>query len=151
MHHLLSLGLPSLVFPAELRIGALNIEWLGVPNNRSGIAHGIAQEPADIAEYIKKGNVDILSLEEISDDDDEDSTRTNSTLTGAFDLLNTQPGQDWTHRLFPKKHVDDKSQLVGVAWNKARVQMVDQPFRLAIIDDPSDAFNVWDRHPHAVK
>ena len=149
---LLALFTPSLSSAEELRIGSLNIEWLGVPNNRGSIAHGIAQDPADIAEYIKKGNIDILSLEEISDNDEEDAdSRTNSTLTQAFDLLNSQAGQDWTHVLFPKKDVNDKNQLVGVAWNRVRVQMVGEPFRLTIFDDPADAFNVWDRHPHAVK
>lgn len=147
---LLSLA-PLATHAEEIRIGALNIEWLGLPNNRSGIAHGIAQDPADILEYLNLGNVDILSLEEIGDDDEEDATRTNSTLTQAFDLLNTQPAQNWTHVLFPKKNRNDKNQLIGVAWNRSRVQMVGNPFRPAIVDDADDAFNVWDRHPHAVK
>lgn len=51
---LLVLLVRSLRQADELRIGALNIEWPGVPNNRSGIAHGVAQDSAGFAEYIKR-------------------------------------------------------------------------------------------------
>src|SRR5262245_53677378 len=74
------------------RIGAWNIEHLGSPELRSGPAEGIAQEPADIADYIKASKVDVLALEEIDDDDGSPGTKSNKTLTKAFELLKQQTG-----------------------------------------------------------
>src|SRR3712207_6530830 len=74
--------------PPKVRVGALNIEWLGSPKLRSGSAKGVAQEPKDVAEYIKASEVAILALEEIGDDDGDPTKRTNKTLDAAFAELN---------------------------------------------------------------
>jgi len=51
---------------ATARVGAWNIEWLGVPGSRSGSGKNVKQKASDIADYIIDSNVDILGLEEVS-------------------------------------------------------------------------------------
>ncbi len=58
--------LPDESTPA-ITVGTWNIEWLGKPNMRSGVAHDVAQKPDDLAAYIDLSDVDILALEEIDD------------------------------------------------------------------------------------
>ena len=120
-------GGPTLVTPqgtdnvAKLRIGALNIEWLGNSDRRSGTGVGVTQSPKDIAGYIKASGVSILALEEISDDDGVAATLTNKTLDAALAVLNAGDEAKWKYRLFPK-HPDAENptwQLTGLAWNEA--------------------------------
>ncbi len=110
----------------KLRFAALNIEWLGNPEQRSGPAKNVAQDPKDIAQYIKASEVAILALEEISDDDGDPVQRTNKTLNKAFAELNAGGQANWKHRLFPKhKHAEDSDwQMTGIAWNEAVVKPV---------------------------
>jgi endonuclease/exonuclease/phosphatase family metal-dependent hydrolase len=144
-----------LVIPASaqdtLMLGAWNIEHLGFPGSRSGLGKNIAQAPLDIAAYIASSDVDILALEEIGDDDNNALTRTSSTLNQAFALLNAAPGQNWTYVLFPKRQAGQTTQLTGLAWNQAKVQMVGQPFQVPSLDNPSAPGNEWDRSAHAVQ
>lgn len=107
--------------PAVVRIGALNIEWLGRPSSRAGDAKGVAQDPKDIAGYVKDSGVAVLALEEICDDDGVSETRTNTTLNAAFAHLNASGQSKWKYRLFAKHPAaqDANLQLVGLAWNES--------------------------------
>lgn len=134
----------SAVYADEyVKIGAWNIEHLG--------ARDFGQHPKALAEHVQLAGVDVLALEEIYDTDNNAATRTNSKLDEMFALLNQQTGHNWEYVLFANKDQTDKSQLCGVAWNKARVSKVGNPFRIPVVDDPNDDFETWDRHPHAVK
>jgi len=130
-------------------IGAWNIQWLGSPSQRPSYATGVAQSAADLADYIKRSKVDVLGLEEITDDDGAAGTRTNKTLTAAFDLIRQDTGQQWNHFLFPKPGTD-QTQLVGLAWNRGKVNGDPQVFPIAL-DLPPGAGEVWRRWPYAVK
>lgn len=111
---------------AQLRVGALNIEWLGSPDRRAGAAKGVAQKPAHIAAYVRASGVDVLALEEISDDDGVADRRTNGTLDKAFAELNADGQAKWKYRLFPKHNEAEEQtwQLTGLAWNESRLAPV---------------------------
>ncbi len=132
--------------PAKLIVGAVNIEWLGNPDRRSGPADGVAQSAKDIADYIKASGVTILALEEISDDDTDAAKRTNKTLDEAFAQLNTADKASWKYRLF-SKHPNAKDpdwQLTGIAWNEAIVKPV------AGVAGPADEYRLKLKVPEGV-
>jgi predicted extracellular nuclease len=129
-----------------LRLGSWNIQWLGRPDRRGGMA----QDAADLAKYIEASKVDVLALSEVSYNSDDGPLPTNKTLTQAFAQIKESAGQEWKHLLFPKEDANDRDQLCGVAWNTARVKMVDWPYRVPVRRWGPSAF-VWTRHPHAVK
>ncbi|MCO6459177.1 MAG: lamin tail domain-containing protein [Pirellulaceae bacterium] len=135
----------------ELRIGAWNIEQLGSPDYRSQPARGVAQQPADLAAHLLLARVDLLALEEIGDTDGRDTTRTNATIDETLRIMNQTGGQDWTYRLLPKKDLSQTYQLTGVAWNRRKVVLVGEPWRIPVRDDPDDQLDPWQRHPHALK
>jgi endonuclease/exonuclease/phosphatase family metal-dependent hydrolase len=133
----------------SIRIGAWNIEWLGNPNNRSGVAHGVQQKPEDIAEYIGAAEVSVLSLEEIGDNDDTDELR-NTILDAAFEKLNEGGHTDWAYILFPKEGTTNQNQNVGLAWDRKKVKEVGSSIKIPI-DTTSSEFHLWDRTPYATK
>jgi hypothetical protein len=93
---------------------------------------------------------DVLALQEIYDNDDEGTTRTNAELDTAFAMLNEEGDADWKYELFPNKGDNDKSQLCGVAWNAKKVNKAGDTLRIDVSDD-NDSYNSWDRAPHAIK
>ncbi len=110
----------------QLRIGALNIEWLGRPSSRGGPAKNLAQDPKDLAAFFKASGVSILALEEIEDDDGVAETYTNKTLDATCKVLNEGGKANWKYRLFAK-HPEGEHltwQLVGLAWNESVVSAV---------------------------
>lgn len=127
----------------HIKVGAWNIENLG--------ERQVGQDAPALAEHLRLAGIDVVALEEIHDTDGNPTTRRNGKLDQVFTLLNQQPGQDWEYVLFANRDQADTSQLCGVAWNRARVTRVGDPFRIPIVDTPGDGFNSWDRHPHAVK
>src|SRR4051812_23309528 len=135
---ILPLGVTGQAHAEKLVIGAWNIEWLGSPDSRSGLAHGKAQKPGDLAEYIERSGVDILALEEIGDDD-PGVKPLNSTLTLAFEKLNLSPGQDWDYILLPKRDPAVKTQLTGVAWNREKVEF-GGVVKIPHLDQPGNEF-----------
>ena len=138
------LGVCPPLWSAEyVKIGSWNIENLGKRN--------FGQNPKALAEHLQLADVDVLALQEIHDTDGVNATRTNKKLDETFKLINANDGHDWKYILFKNKTPNDKSQLCGVAWNAKTVAKTGEVLRLTIADDPSDDFNVWDRHPHAVK
>jgi predicted extracellular nuclease len=137
-----------------VRIGAWNIEHLGNPSSRAAPNTNVPQRASDIAAYIKFAKVDILGLEEISDDDGSNATRTNRTITQALQILRNQTGQIWRHVLFPKRDASDRHQLTGVLWNTGKAQLVGQPFKIPVetsISSGGASGEIWKRHPFAVK
>src|SRR5262245_16453188 len=75
--------LPFSLLPARqqtaertVRLGTWNIEWLG----NSGKREKPAQDPDDLAKYIRASKVDLLGLNEITHDVEGDEPR-NKTLT----------------------------------------------------------------------
>jgi hypothetical protein len=143
-------GINSSVLGSDVfRIGFWNIEWLGQPSKRSGIAKDVHQTPEDIAMYVSASGVQVLGLAEICDDDEEDDVSSNSTLDDAINLLNSNGGS-WKYVLLPKKNPADLDQHVGVAWNDAVVQMKGQPFQLPI-DTSHPEFDLLVRSVHAIQ
>ena len=134
----------------EVRIGFWNIEHLGKPSQRFGNAKDVAQQAEDLAVKIREMNVAILGLAEIYDTDENDGTRTEGTLDRVMQILSEERGQTWHYRLFRNRNLNDKSQVTGVAWNEEAVQRIGEPFRIPI-EDTSNQFNEWDRHPYGVK
>jgi hypothetical protein len=143
---LISLYVPTSIFAQTAVVGAWNIQWLGTPEQRPNIAKGRAQKAEDIADYIIESGVDVLGLEEISDDDGVNGTYTNKTITRALQVIRNKTGQIWQYVLFPKR--SGKTQLAGFAWNRNKARFIGQ--RKIPIDN-SGGGAAWDRHPYAVK
>lgn len=118
------------VTPRDVRIGAWNIEWLGKPDERSGPARGVAQSPADIADYILFADVSILGLCEIVPEREGTRFR-NRVLEEALALVEKKSGERWEYALFPGH--PQSEQLIGAAWSTADVAAMD-----------ADG-NVWDQ------
>jgi len=147
----------------QLRLGTWNIEWLGKPFERSGVAKGTAQSPADIAEYIAFARVDILALQEIVVDEgqsDPGSLRSVELDSVVIQLERRVPGP-WRYVLFPGRRPGD--QLTGVLWNSNKVRAVgaggrafppglEQPLRLNVkAGQSSQRSTLFARPPHAMK
>jgi predicted extracellular nuclease len=135
-------GSPPALADEWMTVGAWNIENLG---DRSA-----GQHPKALAEHLQLVRVDVLALSEIHDNDGNPATRTSRKLDDTFAILNTRPENDWEYVLFPKKARNDIKQLVGVAWNKKRVQKVGAPFRIPVVSS-TPGFHLWNRHPYAVQ
>jgi hypothetical protein len=140
----------------QITVGAWNIQYLGAPKCRPKATKKKAQSATDIANFIIASGVDILGLEEITDDDGLPNTYTNYTLTRVMEIIEQKTGDAWQYMLFRKfqgstgckaVHV----QLTGVAWNTSKATRVD--FRRIPIDTSSLPTNisVWNRPPVAVK
>jgi predicted extracellular nuclease len=137
-----------------VRLGAWNIEHLGNPCSRSdcGVSarrcaqrpERCLQNPADLARYIIASNVDVLGLEEVSQNLEG---RRNATLQRALEIVRERTGNTWRHVLFPKS---DQHQHIGVAWNTSRARLVGEPFRVPVRTNVNGQA-LWDRRPFAVK
>lgn len=147
----------------QLRLGTWNIEWLGRPFDRSGVAKGTAQSAADIADYIAFARVDILALQEIVVDEgqsDPGSLRSGELDSVVAQLERKVPGP-WRYVLFPGRRPGD--QLTGVLWNSKAVRAVgaggrpfppglEQPLRLSVkTGQSSQRSTLFARPPHAMK
>jgi endonuclease/exonuclease/phosphatase family metal-dependent hydrolase len=128
-----------------IRVGAWNIEWLGLPERRSGPAAGHLQSPQALAEYILAADVDILGLEEVRIDAD-DGSDTNAQLTAAFELVEQQDGGRWQHRLFPTTY--GRHQCTGIAWDSTKVTPIGEP-RVATgpNETSTQGKRLWSRPP----
>jgi hypothetical protein len=133
--------------PQSLRIGTWNIEWLGKPEMRRGKP---VQTPEDIAKYLALCGVDLFGVNEVSRDGTSGRFGTNSTLTKALELLSRDTGGNWQHMLFPKENPNEADQLIGVAWNQQRLNLVGEPWRVPIRRSAATS-RIWQRHPWAAK
>jgi len=151
-----------------VRIGSWNIEWLGKPGDRSGMAENVAQKPDDLADYIMAADVDALALQEIiSTGPQNSSTRQkrlrSRELDDVFQVIRDRRGQTWEYVLFPGRGTD--AQLTGLAWNTAVFEAVDsdggvwddddEPWRVPIASTRgtrgAGGAGLWNRPPHAFK
>ncbi|MFM9962115.1 MAG: hypothetical protein ACKV2Q_12915 [Planctomycetaceae bacterium] len=136
-----------------IRVGAWNIEWLGVAANRTGTGKNVAQKPKELAKYLTESGVAVLALEEICDDDGDDDTMENKTLNDTFAKLNEGGVAEWKYELYPKKDADGVNQLnqhVGLAWNAKKVTKQGDAYRPPVDDFHAD-YNLLERGVWAVK
>jgi len=140
----------------QIKVGAWNIQYLGAHTCRPESTGHTAQRPSDIAKFIVDSGVDILGLEEITDDDGVASTFTNLTLNSVMTKIRQTTGDTWDYMLFRKFQGGEgckaiNLQLTGVAWNTKKVKRLD--FKRIPIDTSSvpDGLRVWNRPPVAVK
>jgi predicted extracellular nuclease len=123
-----------------IRIGSWNIQNLG--------DRDWGQHPKALAQHIQLAAVDIIALQEIYDTDNDDTKRTNGKLNEVFDLINQQEGQDWVYKLFPKRDLTDIVRHCGIAWNRNKLTMVGEEFRIPV---EYTSIQTWKRQPYAVK
>ena len=144
---------------SDLRIGAWNIEWLGKPEDRSGAAKGIAQDPRDLADCINASNVAVLALEEIVAAPGRPLR--SSEIEATIEVLSKKTSAKWDYVLFPGRAEGD--QLTGIMWNTGKVtalnqagkpwqEFTDEAWALPIPKARSASGSaLWNRPPHAVK
>lgn len=139
---------PTALPHESIRVGAWNIEWLGMPERRSGPARNQTRTPENLAEYILAADVDILALEEIRIDAD-DGSDTSTLLREALAIVESERGGHWQHRLFPARYGPD--QCCGIAWDVAKVTPIDGP---RVVVKPSKRSSqdktLWARPPRGV-
>lgn len=140
----------------QIKVGAWNIQYLGAHNCRPQSTQHTAQLPSDLAKFIVASGVDILGLEEITDDDGQPGTFTNLTLNSVMTKIRQETGDTWDYMLFRKFQEGEgckaiNVQLTGVAWNTKKVKRLD--FKRIPIDTSSlpEGVTVWNRPPVAVK
>ncbi len=142
--------------PPNLRIGSLNMEWLGQPEQRK-TPYNVPQDPAAIADYLIASRVDMLAMQEVSDTDGLPSQRSNSILDRTFAIMRERGAGDWSYVLTPKLVPADKTQHVGIAWNQRRVAATQPPTKVTVEhrkyphptrDRPLSS---WVRQPYAMK
>lgn len=138
----LSVLATSAVAEDYIKISAWNIENLGSDGSR--------QSPAALAQHIQLLAPDAIALQEIYDTDGNTSTRTNEQLDRALALVSELPGHTWTYVLFEKKDPTETHQHTGLAWNTERLQQVGSVYKIDVVDNPTDGFDTWKRHPHAI-
>ncbi len=124
-----------------VRIGSWNIQNLG--------DRDWGQHPKALAEHVHLAGVDVIALQEIHDTDGSETSLSNEKLGEAFALLNELEGQDWTYVLFPKRNVGDTTQHTGISWNRKKVNLSGEPFRIPV--DYRNSDEIWNRQPYAVK
>ena len=146
----------ALTSPRSLRLGSLNLEWLGQPERRRRPYH-VPQDPAAMADYLIASRVDVLALQEISDTDGVNGRRTNHLLDRTFALMRQRGAGDWAYVLTAKLAPSDTTQQTGVAWNRARVMPVGPPTRVNVAHPkyphPREdrMLSSWVRQPYAMK
>ncbi len=123
-----------------IKIGAWNIQNLG--------EREFGQAPAALAEHMIMADLDVLCLIEIWDNDGDPTRITNRELDQTMERVNTGADQDWMYLLFPKRTPDDLARHVGIAWNRKRVTLVGQPWKIPVAYPNSEA---WKRTPYAAK
>lgn len=129
-----------------LRVGAWNIEWLGVPENRSGPARNQAQQAEHLADYVLASEVSILGLAEIAISN-PGAGDTNDTLAAAFEIIARKTGQKWTHELYPAR--SGRNQLIGLAWDTKRVTPIGDARPATMPDETGPGGEpLWSRPPY---
>lgn len=127
------------------RLAAWNLEWLGSPDKRAE-----QPDPELIAKYLIMSRPDVLVLEEITQNIITDQGWGNAALEEALRIVSERTGGNWKHLLFFKENHQEKEQLVGVAWNAAKVSRVGEPYRIPVRRRPNVG-EQWHRHPWGMK
>lgn len=107
--------------PKTLRVGALNMYWLGCrwkrwPKGHDGL--GPAKDLTKIADYISSSRTDVLAISEVAANAPSDESYQLDTVR---DLLTANSQAMWKYKLFPRYGED--TQCVGVMWNTERVRL----------------------------
>ncbi len=146
--------------PGQARIAAWNIEWFGKPEDRSGPARGIAQDPREVAAYIAASRAPIVGVCEIVTLVPGRPIRSREVESMIVELNRATAG-DWKYALNPGRA--DGDQLTGVIWN---AQIVTARTHKGTAFDPdrdvpwavpvkkgrsSQGSGLWSRPPHAMK
>ncbi|WP_421810738.1 endonuclease/exonuclease/phosphatase family protein [Flagellimonas sp.] len=127
-----------------LNIGSWNIEHFGKIDDND-------ENQYALAEHIELSGVDILALQELYLT--ESHGYENIHLREALDLVEEHTGCHWEYEIFPNRNENDKSQLCGIIWNKAKVEKI-ETFRIPVsynADFEGQKLWLWDRSPHAIK
>lgn len=151
-----SSGLPG----SEFTIGFWNIEWLGKPEDRSGLGQGVAQSPDDLAEVIMQSQSSVVGLAEVVSKLPGRPIRSRE-VEAIIDALRTRTGDQWAYTLNPGRA--DGDQLTGVMWNTRVVTAIDssdQAVQIGSVEAwplpvprrrSSQGSALWNRPPHAMK
>lgn len=144
----------------EVRIGAWNIEWLGKPEDRSGVGRDVAQDPNDLADAIIFSKVAALGVAEVVTRLPGRPVRSRE-IEAVIDAIERKTGDAWEYVLFPGRA--DRDQLTGVLWNtrvlaaktpqgEAWSTTDSTPWMLPIPKQRSEKGSyLWNRPPHAMK
>lgn len=144
----------------DVRVGAWNIEWLGKPDDRSGAAQGVAQDPDELAEYIVKSKVAVLGVCEIVTNVRGRPIRSRE-IEQTIERIRAKTGDRWAYVLYPGRA--DGDQLTGVLWNTRFATPVSSDGNrmsadaIALTPVPvqkgrsSQGSALWNRPPHAIK
>ncbi|MBY0311408.1 MAG: hypothetical protein K2W85_05015 [Phycisphaerales bacterium] len=153
-------AMASAIAPTESRIASWNIEWLGKPEDRSGPAQGVAQDPKEVAEYIASSKAAIVGVCEIVTNVAGRPIRSRE-IESAIAELDKRTGSKWAYALNPGRSEGD--QLTGVLWDTKQVtaQMpkgtpfnpdADVPWAVPVKKGrSSQGSGLWNRPPHAMK
>jgi predicted extracellular nuclease len=144
-----------------LRVGCWNIEWLGRPESRSGVAANVAQSAEDLADCIADSGVDVLALAEITTLVRGEPIRSRE-IEATIDKLNALRPGPWMYVLLPGRARGD--QLTGVMWNSKALtalgegdkpwdEQTDKPWAVPVDlkARSSQGGVLWARPPHAMK
>jgi hypothetical protein len=139
----------SLPAKGALRIGAWNVENLGTEDP--------AQKPEDLAEYILSSGVDVMSIEEIHDDDqktDDDKGKApwrNKIIDDVLKLLQAKTSAEWQYLLTDPSPDNAREQMTGVLWRTDRVTF-QKRYRLPVaggMHEGNPKYTYWTRRPEA--
>jgi endonuclease/exonuclease/phosphatase family metal-dependent hydrolase len=139
--------------PANITIASWNIEWLGSPSQRSGEGKGVAQDPADLADAIKRSEATIIALQEISPTATPNAGPNDNPRSNELDAVVSKLGNGWRYLLFPSRSGD---QFTGFLYNSTAVSLVTDregdAWRVPVpTRKSSQGSGLWVRPPTAVK
>ena len=138
---------------ASVTIASWNIEWLGNPSQRSGEGKGVAQDPADLAEAIKRSEAAIVALQEISPTASGNGRGTDNPRSRELDAVLAKLGGGWEYLLFPSRSGD---QFTGFLYDSSVATLVSDregdAWRIPVpTRRSSQGSGLWVRPPTAVK
>lgn len=139
--------------PASITIASWNIEWLGNPSQRSGEGKGVAQDPADLAEAIKRSEAAVVALQEVSPTGTPNAGPNDEPRSRELDAIATKLGGGWRYLLFPSRSGD---QFTGFLYNSGVVSLVSDregdAWRVPVpTRKSSQGSGLWVRPPTAMK
>jgi predicted extracellular nuclease len=136
-----------------MTIASWNIEWLGNPSKRSGEGKGVAQDPAELAEAIKRSEAAVVALQEISPTGTPNAGPNDEPRSRELDTVASKLGGGWRYLLFPSRSGD---QFTGFLYNAGVVSLVSDregdAWRVPVpTRRSSQGSGLWVRPPTAVK
>ncbi|MEK7949348.1 hypothetical protein [Luteolibacter soli] len=152
----------------QVRIGAWNIENLGLRGARGGetAAPEKQQKAEDLAAYILASHVDLLSLEEIHDDDQTTDKAPGTApwkskiLDEILVILGKATNDKWQYELTGPGPDNVRCQMTGVLWRTSRLTLKERaplPVKggnhphpsIEASSDEDNKLTYWTRRPEA--